>query len=193
LHFFATSFPIVPVVLAYTLVLFCTCTVCHAELYRLRPDPRNLTSWYLLIALGGALGGAFVSVIAPVAFTRYWKGLAGAFLLYLIFGAVILRENRGRLGRVDGETASKQARIETWSLRLFALAWTAGIILFPALVASLNELRVRYDVASTRNFYGLLNVRDVVQDGVAKRLLVDGTTMHGFQLLAEGERNVPTG
>src|SRR5690606_30845171 len=48
------------------------------------------------------------------------------------------------------------------------------------------------DVASTRNFYGLLNVRDVVQDGVAKRLLVDGTTMHGFQLLAEGERNVPT-
>jgi hypothetical protein len=34
------------------------CMVCNGELARLKPDPRYLTSFYLMIALGGALGGA---------------------------------------------------------------------------------------------------------------------------------------
>jgi len=37
-----------------------------------------------------------------------------------------------------------------------------------------------------------LNVRDVVTEGVARRILVDGTTIHGFQLLDEERRDVPT-
>ena len=36
--------------------LFCLCMVCHGELVRLRPDPRFLTSFYLMISAGGALG-----------------------------------------------------------------------------------------------------------------------------------------
>ena len=41
--------------------LFVCCMVCHGELYRLRPDPRHLTGYYLMIAAGGALGGLFVA------------------------------------------------------------------------------------------------------------------------------------
>src|SRR5690606_17661130 len=78
------------------------------------------------------------------------------------------------------------------ALRLFALGWVIGLFLLPAVVVALDKLRVEYDVSSSRNFYGLLNVRDVVTDGVARRLLVDGTTIHGFQLLDDERRDVPT-
>ena len=193
LHFFGTSFPIVPVIVAYILVQFCACMVCHAELYRLRPEPSRLTAWYLQIALGGALGGAFVSVIAPLAFSRYWEALIGIYLIYVVFGLVILRENRGAPDEKTLRAASAmELKLERWGLHLFTLGWVIGIFLLPAVVLSLDKLRVEYDVASSRNFYGLLNVRDVVTDGVARRLLVDGTTIHGFQLLEEERQDVPT-
>ena len=193
LHFFGTSFPIAPVIVAYLLVQFCACMVCHAELYRLRPEPSRLTGWYLQIALGGAIGGAFVSVIAPVAFSRYWEALIGVYLVYVVLGIAVLRESRAPAEEKPSRVVSAlQLKLERWMLRLFALGWVTGLFLLPAVVLSLDTLRVEYDVASSRNFYGLLNVRDVVTDGVARRLLVDGTTIHGFQLLEEKRRDVPT-
>jgi hypothetical protein len=193
LHFFATSFPIIPVLITYILILFCTCMVCHAEVYRLRPVPRQLTRWYLLIALGGALGGAFVSVAAPAMFTKYWESLAGVYLIYLVFGLAVLRDayERKKGGSLQ-RLSAMQSRVEKWGICLFAAGWTVGLFLLPAVVVSLNTLRVEYDIVSIRNFYGVLNIRDVIDDGVAKRILVDGTTIHGFQLLEEPGRRLPT-
>jgi len=52
--------------------LFICCMVCHGELYRLKPDPRYLTSYYLMIAAAGP-GGLFVAVAAPLVFTDYYE------------------------------------------------------------------------------------------------------------------------
>ena len=40
--------------------LFTCCMVCHGELARLKPHPRYLTHFYLMISAGGALGGLLV-------------------------------------------------------------------------------------------------------------------------------------
>ncbi len=48
---------------------FVAAMVCHGELARTRPPADRLTEFYLYIALGGALGGAFNVLIAPVLFT----------------------------------------------------------------------------------------------------------------------------
>jgi hypothetical protein len=65
--------------------LFICCMVCHGELYRLKPDPRYLTGFYLMIAAGGALGGLFVAVAAPLLFTDYFELHWGLFLCGLLF------------------------------------------------------------------------------------------------------------
>jgi len=65
--------------------LFICCMVCHGELYRLKPDPRQLTGYYLMIAAGGALGGVFVAIVAPLVFTDYYELHWGLFLCGLLF------------------------------------------------------------------------------------------------------------
>jgi spermidine synthase len=74
----------------YNAVLFVACMVCHGELYRLRPPASRLTAFYLLISAGGALGGLFVAVIAPMIFVDYRElevglGLAAAAVATLGF------------------------------------------------------------------------------------------------------------
>jgi hypothetical protein len=57
----------------FTLALFCCCMLCHGELARRRPAPQYLTLFYLMVSVGGALGGTFVAVIAPRVFDRYFE------------------------------------------------------------------------------------------------------------------------
>ena len=72
--------------------LFVCCMVCHGELYRLKPDPRHLTRFYLMIAAGGALGGLFVAILAPLLFTDYFELHLGLFLCALLFLVVCVTD-----------------------------------------------------------------------------------------------------
>ena len=47
--------------------------VCHGRLYRLRPSPARLTEFYLLVSLGGVIGGIFAALIAPQIFSRVYE------------------------------------------------------------------------------------------------------------------------
>jgi hypothetical protein len=50
------------------LLLFVVSMVCHGELVRLRPPTEHLTRFYLWIAAGGAVGGVFNAIVAPMIF-----------------------------------------------------------------------------------------------------------------------------
>jgi hypothetical protein len=49
--------------------LFIAALFCHTRLAELRPPVHRLTEFYLLLALGGVLGGAFNGLLAPTIFT----------------------------------------------------------------------------------------------------------------------------
>ena len=49
-------------------VLFVTCMVCHGRLDANRPPAAQLTEFYLWMSLGGALGGLFNAIAAPLLF-----------------------------------------------------------------------------------------------------------------------------
>ena len=52
---------------------FLTALVCHQALVARRPDPAHLTEFYLLMSLGGVVGGAFNALLAPVIFDNVWE------------------------------------------------------------------------------------------------------------------------
>jgi hypothetical protein len=63
---------IVPLICSVVL-LFLLCTALHSRLYELRPVSEQLTAFYLAMSAGGALGGLFTALIAPLAFDWVWE------------------------------------------------------------------------------------------------------------------------
>ncbi len=163
---------------AYALTLFAGCLVCHGELYRLRPAPSRLTGFYLMVAGGGALGGILVAVVAPLVFSGYWEYPIG-----LLFCAALL------LAALLGDPGMPPARV-LW-------ARTAGIALWLTAAVTLvwlaRQSRVN-TIASMRNFYGVLQIREELPGDPEWHLwgLMHGQIRHGFQYRAPGKRRQPT-
>ena len=89
-------------IIGYTATLFVACMVCHGELYRLKPPPRSLTSYFLLISLGGALGGFFVAIAAPAIFSDYRELQIGYWLLSYGLGVLCFRHRSRELALAAG-------------------------------------------------------------------------------------------
>ncbi len=156
--------------------LFLVCMVCHGEMAALRPAPRHLTRFYLCMALGGAIGGLGVGLVAPRVLTAYWE-LPGLLLAVTLVG--LLAGWRAGLGR--------------WSLRALplaaALAGVGGVCWY-----GLEYVRAQHagSIASARNTYGMLRVTQVGSGEDQVRRLLHGTIMHGEQYTADDRRNLPT-
>jgi SAM-dependent methyltransferase len=73
------------VILLHLVVLFVVAIVCHGELARTRPAARLLTQFYLLMSLGGVLGGLFNALLAPLIFTS-----TAEYPLALVLAALLL-------------------------------------------------------------------------------------------------------
>ncbi len=155
----------------YLLILFAACWVAHAELYRRRPAPSQLTSFYVAISVGGWAGGAFAAVVAPAVFPSMFE-----FPLALTgLGALLLAlQYRERWEKVRAEPIFGVATV-----LIFAVV---GLRLgFPPVTAADTPL------VRERNFYGLYRVWDDEQAGRPVRTISHGTTVHGRQLLDEKE------
>ena len=60
-------------VFASIALLFAICVALHSRLYELRPATGHLTLFYLVMSAGGALGGLFTALIAPLLFDWAWE------------------------------------------------------------------------------------------------------------------------
>lgn len=159
----------------YLVGLFLCCMSCHGELARQRPSAKHLASYYLFVSLGGALGGVFVAFVAPNIFDTQLE------LPLLLFAVAMLsvtpmwpREGRSR---------------SAWPVRAVLIA---GLGAFAIYLAH-NELASRKGYfLITRNFYGVLAVRDeAVGTQSATRHLHHGTIVHGSQRLNGPDRHRP--
>jgi hypothetical protein len=168
-------------VTVYLTALFVCCMVCHGELYRLRPPPRWLTSFYLQIATGGAAGGVFVALVAPLLFTSYAELHWG---LWLLSGLLVLIHVQARSSLALGAR-----RIPGWPL---AAAGAAALGL--ALVV-VSQQRSSGSIHEVRNFYGALRVteRVVPEELMVVRELYHGSTLHGVQMLPPHDSLRPVG
>ncbi len=68
----------------HVLVFFAVSMLCHGELVKDRPEPSRLTLFYLMMSLGGALGGVFNGIVSPLIFNDVLE-----YPLVLVLAAVI--------------------------------------------------------------------------------------------------------
>lgn len=155
---------------ASAVALLFACLFCHGELVRLKPAPNRLTSFYFALALGGALGGAYVMLIAPSLYAGYLELPGGLLACGLL-----------AIGLARGGESNK------WL--------AAGVMAAIVAVQCMLAVMIRHDrsvIARTRNFYGALRVVERNVDGVPVRSLIHNGTAHGMQILAPSGFRVPT-
>ena len=163
------------------LVLFVLCVMIHGDLYRRRPNFSRLTGFYLAIAVGGFLGGAAITLAAPLVFPGIYEYPLMLGMLTIFFG---------------------------WKYRKFAsLSWSAksvavmisrigtagAIYLVLILLSGVNFYGDKQ--ASHRNYYGVSRIYDFPADKDAPagvRVLIHGSTMHGLQFRDPVREKMPT-
>ncbi len=152
--------------------LFIACLFCHGELARRKPHARHLTTFYLMIALGGAAASIAVGLIAPR--VSSWRvefpetlALCGVLALSALYP-------------------------KHWMRRAANLALVALLVL---LAAGLIHVRRTGLIMQARDFYGTLTVTEetLKQDHpIPMRILYNGSIQHGMQFLDPARSSTPT-
>lgn len=158
--------------------LFASCMVCHGELEKLKPHPKYLTFFYLMISIGGAIGGVFVAFIAPRVFNGDYElpiGMAATAMLVL---TVLCQDSSFQLHRIPAKVG--------W-LTMTGLTVTLVSTLTYGAVKLISESKLM-----ARNFYGTLRIDDNGDGQELLRTLTHGTIVHGEQYLAIERRRWPT-
>ncbi len=175
-----TRLGLVTQIAIYSLLLFVCCMICHGELVRLKPDPRYLTSFYLMVSIGGAVGGIAVSLIAPYVFKDYWELPIGL----LVCGLLLL-----------GLTLFRKPPTATWrATRNMATLLAGALVLLGGMLTFYIQSRITGAAVASRNFYGVLRVNEInaSQPDLRAYRLAHGAVLHGFQYTAVDKRRVPT-
>jgi SAM-dependent methyltransferase len=191
---------------AHLILLFLGGLLCHTALARLRPATQHLSEYYAWIAFGGALGGAFAAVIAPLIFSTVLE-----YPLLVVTLAFFRQPQDARRSRWDvlflvpvaalGAAAFGVSRWYKEPLSqglvpvgiymaiaitgiafhrrrwLFAGGLAVILVTFTAfLVPALKETR---QLHVARNFFGVKQV--LFDQSRNERKLLHGDTMHGLE------------
>ena len=165
----------------YFSAMFFTCMVCHGELVRLKPDPRHLTEFYLLISAGGALGGLFVGLVAPHLFTTFFEWSIGLAVSCAI--AIVVLALSAPIRDVVRACAAVPGRVADVIPMLLAPVVAALVGLGFIVFWQVTGWRPAID--RSRSFYGVVSVFEYDRDDPQEhdRRMKHGAITHGQQYL----------
>ena len=196
---------------------FFACLVCHGELAASKPPAARLPEFYLWLALGGALGGAFNVLVAPLLFTTVLE-----YPLAVVLACALRPALAGAGDPPDGSRARRDdvlypaalaAALIAAALLLEEGGWMLGVAALSVGATACFAMRTRplrfalavaallvfgavaasggSDVVERkRSFFGVHKVIRDADHGAYQ--LIHGVTVHGTQLAAPEMRRTPT-
>ncbi len=165
----------------YASSLFILCCALHGELYMLRPEPSRLTGFYLLVSVGGVLGGTIVGIVAPLFFKGYFEMYLAMIITFFTISLLVYQSYKDKC--IHKKFCLNAKYIFAISNVLFS-----SIFIFGFYFISKDYLHME------RNFYGTFIVSESnMGKENAGRAFYSGTTVHGTQYLNPEYKNRPTG
>lgn len=208
--FFIATMRVLPFILELLLIcvfLFHICMFCQLNLNKFKPvDPDNLPLFYLIIALGGFIGGVLTTWVMPLVSISVFEYLVGLAVVAL---ALAIGSNRQRLGITGIFFVSYICvMLMFWPVffprynlfgiiillivfkicyayliknpRAFLTSILAVLIIAPFVDSIWAHSKYIYE---HRNYYGIYKV----YQGNGKYVLMNGTTIHGIQFRGKDE------
>jgi hypothetical protein len=192
----------------HLLVFVVVAFMCHGELARTRPAPRHLTLFYLMMSLGGMVGGVSAGMIAPRLFSwvaEYPILLIAAALCRPMSGTwripqikpvhmaavalALLALLPGLAGISGSGILALGIVVPVAALVAGALAWRNVGLFALALAVALLAVRLYpaegKSALTLRSFFGVHKIHES-EDG-RYRLLLHGTTIHGAQAIRDAD------
>lgn len=209
IHFFTW----LEMTLHYVAFLFAA-TLCHSKLYSLKPPAEHLTLFYLILSIGGCLGGVFNVLIAPHLFVIPVEYILSIVLLVSVFARYPEPFDRKMSLSTDVPVvlfisciyiylnfiAESDMSIRIFSSIALILVMACycdtkrAFLIFSALCCityTYNKLETGGDVIHlSRNSFGSLMIKNSPEQD--RRLLSHGTTIHGVQALPLSDNPAPT-
>ena len=188
------------------LALFAVAVAYHGELARTRPAPQHLTTFYLWIAAGGALGGTFATFLAPLMFDINFE--LAIELLAAITALLLARQTQisrrtlgittvvalvvGGIAAIPIDPATPAIFVATSSIIIIVLMrWKPPAALALLVVSSVLMFQRGDVVHRDRSAYGQYRVDKRVNELGDFHELVVGRVSHGTQSRAEQFRKLP--
>lgn len=192
--------------------LFVAAVLCHRTLATLRPEVERLTEFYFLLSLGGALGGMWNGLVAPLTFVDHVEYPLAVLLAVASRVWAMPKEEGPRLSRVDlgivafvGVAALVVYRVVVPATTPVAFGIMLGLLtlclvrrkrplgfalaLLALMVAArpFAETKTK-EIWAARSFFGVLRVTE--KEGARK--LTNGSTLHGEQSLDPAKQVFPS-
>lgn len=200
------------VIAAHLVLLFVGALLCHTRLAESRPEPRQLTEFYLWVAVGGVLGGVFTAIAAPLFFSTvveypllvatlpFFRGgsieksqfLIAAGIALAIFVTWVVFRATGLDSNTEAVALAHTALVFTgYKLRkhtqrfaaLFAVLMLAYTLILPGYLEGANRIYVG------RDFFGVKKILD--EPTTHLRKLFHGDTIHGIESTDSDHAGVP--
>ena len=151
-------------------LLFFGGTALHMRLYAIRPNATQLTRYYLFGAIGGAIGGVFTGLVAPLTFKTVAEFPIVVFAL--LTALVVLRDWKRMLRAVPSVLAA--------AVVMALFVWQMGV----------HNRMMGDTVWLDRGFFGTVRVttcpaRTATEEGIFNEFF-HGTTLHGAEFIAPG-------
>ena len=194
-------------------LLFVVAVALHNEMFRTRPDPSQLTGFYLMMSVGGVIGGFFCAIVAPLIFDWTWE-----HPVLILLAAVLLPQTRifslgeeeifgergvrwlmlglGLLALAIGVYAGIEMDLELTPRKIIVLAIIIGIgviatgqrlafalVIAALMVANGGWRNVEQSMAGVRMRSYFGTYTVNASESGRVRWLNHGTTMHGMQYL----------
>ncbi|PIQ89163.1 MAG: hypothetical protein COV72_04560 [Candidatus Omnitrophica bacterium CG11_big_fil_rev_8_21_14_0_20_42_13] len=215
LLFFIVQQRVIPVAIEIILqlvLLFFLCMFCQTELNSTKPkDSRNLSMFYLMVSSGGFVGGLLVSWVMPLITAYMLDYLVGIFIISLamaIANQKIFDMDRYRLRLIIYSTIF----MLLWPMVFDRYNFIGIVVILIVLKMVYSELKAKplavclnigailclfsllsfiwapdVYIYAKRNYYGVYKV----YERRGKRMLLNGTTLHGGQYIGAEKRKEP--
>lgn len=200
----------------HLLVFFLAALVCHQRLAGSRPHVSKLPQYYLWIAVGGVLGGAFNALLAPLIFSTaieypiaiilallmrpgttqeratpiWFRVVFPCFVFLMTFNLSLIGPKLGLSGRLEQSLVLLMPLVVCFALSLqrpVVFALALAALMLGA-IPYLNSANQL--IATERNFFGIWRVTTNPNENF--RRLYHGSTLHGLQLYDSSRKCEPT-